>query len=364
MRCKFSLFNLVILVLTASIAGAEPPVTVAKPAAPPPSSLIITSKTGLFRVETDHADVQTVIKQLFEKGNRQFNLENGITGIVTIRLIEQPLRVILDEICRQTFLQYRFDGKTGIYRFERNEQALRIAIIRLQSLNMLARQQLDLMGIDLNSNTQRSLTIAPLSKSSNSRVTGLGSALTDGTDISRLASEAVPKDAIVKLNTPVIDLNAASSALQNNPKQKISGLYYSTTNTDTTQHNDRHGSSISPNPRAPQQILAESRLVSFRIPNGHPQPVTEVLQQIGKQAQVTISIDTEVPTSLKLRIEGSVSARPLPDLLNILTAYARLEWRWDGDHILITPRPDFRLFVGDGSKPRVDSTQPSKTKGK
>ena len=88
MRGKLSLINLLALVLSVSNVSAESPATTAKPAAPPPSSLTITSKAGLFRVEADHADVQTVIKQLFEKGDRQFNLENGINGIVTIRLID------------------------------------------------------------------------------------------------------------------------------------------------------------------------------------------------------------------------------------------------------------------------------------
>ncbi len=369
MRGRFLIIISMMLVFAASVAGAEPPAATAKPATPPPSSLTITSKAGLFRVEADHADVQTVIKQLFEKGDRQFNLENGISGIVTIRLIEQPLRVILDEICRQTFLLYHFDGKTGIYRFERNEQALHTAISRLQSLNTYARQQLDMLGIDLGPISQRSLSISPLGKSTNNRDSSSIGALGGRgnpalTDKPSAADSMVLRGSGVDLKKAQLNLNAANSPLRNDPKPKMSEAFFSLGNSGNLVHNDQYRIASAPAPRTAQQILAESRLVSFRIPNGHPLPVVDVLQQIGKQAQVTITIDTDVPSSLKLRIEGSVSSRPLPDLLNILTAYARLEWRWDGDHILITPRPDFRLFVGDGSKPSIDSAQGLKTKRK
>ena len=179
MYVNLTIIGVLLIMQTNTIVKADPPIPAAVSAVSPYSSLIVSSKAGLFRVEADHADVQSVIKQLFEKGDRQFNLENGLTGIVTLRLTEQPLRVILDEICRQTFIQYHFDATTGIYRFERNQQALRAAIMRLQSLNSLVRQQLGMMGLNINPVSVHSLSELPTASAGN-KIPAAGSGLGGG----------------------------------------------------------------------------------------------------------------------------------------------------------------------------------------
>ena len=60
-----------------------------------------------------------------------------------------------------------------------------------------------------------------------------------------------------------------------------------------------------------------------------------------------------MPNGSKFTLRGSISPRPLPEALNILTRYARLEWRWIGNTIFVQTAPDFQIFFGEEKEPRV-----------
>src|SRR5205823_2689010 len=74
-----------------------------------------------------------------------------------------------------------------------------------------------------------------------------------------------------------------------------------------------------------QEAVTQNNFVSLNIPFGNPQPVADVLLQLGNQANVPILIDPDVPTGNMFRIDGKISPRSLPEALNVLAPLARLE---------------------------------------
>jgi hypothetical protein len=81
-------------------------------------------------------------------------------------------------------------------------------------------------------------------------------------------------------------------------------------------------------------------------------PVTEVLQELGRQSNTTILIDSSVPTGPKFAVQGYITPRPLAEALNVLTQSSRLTWRWLGAMVYVEALPDFQLFYNSTS-PRV-----------
>jgi hypothetical protein len=106
------------------------------------------------------------------------------------------------------------------------------------------------------------------------------------------------------------------------------------------------------NREAYQQFLAQNSFVGFNT-QGQDVPITDILQQLGQQANVPILIDQSVPRGMQFRIRGSVSPRPLPEVLSTLAPYARLDWRYIGNTIFVTAAPDFQIFYGAAEAPRA-----------
>ncbi len=114
-------------------------------ASAPVSVLQVTGTTNSFTVSAQHADVLSLLKLVFDQAHRQFVPDASVTGDVTFALTGQRFDVVLAAICRQTFLRYEVD-KQGIYRFRRDEEALRNLLLKTQAINGVLQEQLRGMG--------------------------------------------------------------------------------------------------------------------------------------------------------------------------------------------------------------------------
>lgn len=316
---------------TLSVANQEP--------APPPATLQVTAKAGRYTVVADRADVQSVLKLVLDQAEKQFYLDGTVSGQVTMRLVAQPLRTVIDAICAQTLLRYRYDPMTTIYRFERDEEAVRTTIMRVRLSNAILRQQLRQMGLDVPNEDQ--FRVFNQNGAIQNRGRFFGGMAPSG-------PPGAPQDALAEERLKQMRRAPAQAKGEKETGEKEGGKRPEEPAMDRT---------LLPPSGSPeyQQFLAQNNFVSFRIPIGQPQPVTEVLLQLGRQVNVPILIDSSVPTGPKFRIDGTLSPRPLPEALDVLARIARLEWRRIGDKMFVTTAPDFQVFYGASATPRVNS---------
>lgn len=351
--------------------GAQSPVS---GQAQPVATLQITEKTGRFTVNAERADVQSVLKLLFDQANKQFILDSSVTGLVTMRLNAQPLNTVLEAICGQVFLRYRYDPNTSITRFERNEEAIKNAFSRLRVMNSFVRQQLRGMGYDL-PNDNLSLYYQNGLQVQNGAASGMQNNVAGGIVGGRGGfgggggapsgpggPPAGSSEEARRFQKKADDARQGNSIAQKRDKDTTGsrsqeglktpgGLEQRSLNQDT--NNDALGVNRVDSPYL--QFLSQNNLVSINIPRGQPEPMTDVILQLGRQANVPILVDPSVPTGPKFRLDGKISPRPLPDALNVLAYYGRLEWRWVGDRIFVTAAPDFQIYFGESLVPRLNS---------
>ena len=315
--------------------------------AAPAAMLQVTGTAVRFSVAANHADVQDALKTVFDQAGKQFVLDNNITGQITLRLSDQPLNVVLEAICRQSFLRYKANANTGIFSFERDDDALRSAFTRLRSLDSGLRDQMRLLGLSLPSENafgaagSRSGAYGAAQNGNNGQN---GNDLRNGLDEAMNASRsggapgAAGRSAAKDGNTQVV-----GRVLQVAPQGPLAGQ---AVDPDKAAQDTIGIADI-------QQFLQTNNFVSFHVPADKPEPVYSVLQSLGQQARVTMLIDPNVPIGSKFTLRGSLSPRPLPEALNILAPYARLEWRWVGNTIFVQTAPDFALFYNDEKEPRA-----------
>lgn len=288
----------------------------------PLSSLQVSGTPARLSVSASRADVQDVLKAIFDQVDRQFTMDQTVTGIVTLRLSHQPLTVVLNAVCNQTLLRYHVDSRTGIFRFERDEEAIRNAVSRLRALNTLVREQLRAMGLD----------VPPESVLAGSGVAGApGAFVVRPPGHGEVASRArLERDGSVPGGrmAPSPDTAPVSSGRG----ADRAGLYAA-------------GESY-------HRFLMENSYVGLNT-RGQQVPVVDLLQQLARQVRVPLVIDPSVPQGRKFRMSASIPPRPLVELLNLLAPHARLEWRWTGQAIFVTAAPEFQLFWGEGEAPRV-----------
>lgn len=346
-----------------------------------PSSLQVTEKNGRFTLIADHASVQRVLTALFEQGDRQFAPDSSVTGDVTMRLIGQPFRVVLDAVCVQTFLRYRYDAPSGIFRFEQDQEAIKAAFARLRGLNGQLRQQLRSFGLDVpdvNATTAYNYGYRAGSPN-NDALNGAselykngvlggdippGSALNAGKSLS--ASTRANVNRAKPYATTGIKPNFLAEQTVNQFRREATGAAGRAAGggnpAGANADADKNDLSLSLDDSAAyQQMVSQNNLVSFNIARDKPEPVYSVLQQLAAQANVPIVIDPAVPNGSKFRINGSVPPRPLPEALNLLAPSARLEWRWIGSRIFVTTAPEFQIFYGESLAPRATLGRPSQT---
>lgn len=332
--------------------------------APAVSTLHVTGKAGRFTVLADSADVRSALKLVFDQAEKQFVLDSSVTGQVTLRLTDQPFRTVLTALCEQAFLKWEYDAENGIFHFSRDEEAVKAAFTRLRTLNTLLRQQLRLMGLDIPGDTQLGLPlsqystkIVPQIQTRNGFAGGLGG-FGGGRNTPAERPMAELRQQQTRASASPEKEETASPDAQRRAKLDQSDLARRGVQSPlgtATPANGALDSMALKEANVYQRFLTQNNLVAYRTPKGQPAPMTDVLTELGRQANIPILIDPDVPTGPKFRLEGTISARPLPDALNILSLIGHLEWRWVGDKVFVTTSPDFSVFYGDSDLPRAST---------
>ncbi|MCS6776397.1 MAG: hypothetical protein RMJ43_08780 [Chloroherpetonaceae bacterium] len=304
-----------VVLFTSVLCPAEAQFYLSVPASPvsataPLSSLQVSGTSARLSVSASRADVQDVLKAIFDQVDRQFTMDHTVTGMVTLRLSHQPLTVVLNAVCGQTFLRYHVDSRTGVFRFERDEEAVRNAVSRLRALNTLVREQLRAIGLDVPSESVLSGMRGLAGGGVFSRVRPDRDGSVPGARTAPSPGDPVPSGQGADLARPA-----------------ASGESY-------------------------HRFLMENSYVGLNT-RGQQVPVVDLLQQLARQARVPIVIDPSVPQGRKFRMSANIPPRPLAELLNLLAPHARLEWRWTGQAIFVTAAPEFQFFWGESETPRV-----------
>lgn len=362
------------------------------------ASLRVTGNAMRLSIFANRADVRDTLKAIFDQTGKQFVLSNNVTGQVTLRLENQSLNRVLNDICEQTFNAYIIELTTGVYRFARNEQALQKAIQRLRFQDGAVRDQLRLMGLGLpdeaafanfyrqnqganfsgggggfggggfggggigaggpggNSGVPQNLSITQDGPPNNTRVPG-------GANRQVLRSQTNKKtDAANNLQ------RGRNEPAPNAPggRENKTGLEKG----DKTEIGE--GGPVGPdtaNAQQPQLLdaypvfLKENGLYGVNT-QGQQIPVTDLLLELGRASNVPVIIDPSVPAGKKFRINGILPPRRLEETLNYIAPPARLEWRWVGNSILVTTTPEFELFWGESEIPRVSVPNAKEQRGK
>ncbi len=104
-----------------------------------------------------------------------------------------------------------------------------------------------------------------------------------------------------------------------------------------------------------------NHLVGFQIPAGQTITVAQALQEFGRQAGIAIDVDPEIALDTHFRLNGHL-VRPLPQALALLAGVAHLDYFIVGSHYYVTTAPDFHIFYGASTQPRVSYPEGSQAK--
>ncbi|HZO91687.1 MAG TPA: hypothetical protein VFB38_25420 [Chthonomonadaceae bacterium] len=333
------------------------------------STLQVTGTADRFTILADHADVRSLLSLVFNQAEKDFTLDNNVAGQVTMRLSRQSFLTVLDAICQQTFLRYTQDKDTGIYHFTRDDEAIRAAFTRLRTLNAQLQAQLRFLGLDLPHLGQNGFAPPAYFGVPGQLGGGFGGFGGGATlNMQRLQQTGPPGPAGPAGPSP----QSVDNALTRRQEARVKSAPSSEKETKGEERlahpaprradgRDRLGGAnqptIVPDAAAQQdayrQLKNQYNYVELYTQPGQSLPVRDAIEQLAAQANVPVLIDPKVPAGPKFRLEGSISARSLPDALNILTSIARLEWKWVGDKIFVTTTPDFQLFYGNTNVPRA-----------
>jgi len=358
------------LTLTARAEDIPLPQAANAPYSAPIAKLQVTGSADKFSVDADHADAKSLLSAIFYQANAQFTTDNSVAGQVTLRLSGQSLITTLDAVCRQLLIHYKKDSK-GIYLFEQDIEAVRVAITRIKDQNALLRQQLRSYGLSLPEDSR--LDSAPRERAAQiSRAAGSndpaldasagagglgggggtfggarGSSLKAGASATNRqggrSSEAAGSPGALR-SRALAKSDSAQNSLTN-------GLKYLTADTLAEIFAVNPQNNELQNPDSYRAFLKENGYVWINT-GAQKTPVTEVLRELGRQSNTPILIDTSVPSGPKFVIQGYITPRSLPEALNILTQSSRLTWRMLGASVYVEALPDFQLFFNSTS-PRV-----------
>lgn len=342
--------------------------------APATATLQVSGTADRFTILADRTDARSVLSLVFTQAEKDFTLDNNVTGQVTMRLTGQPFQTVLDALCKQTFLKYHQDPATGIFLFSRDDAAVAAAFAQLRSLNSQLAQQLRLLGLDVPYAAQNGVyAYQPAPNGGGGGAAPMyGYALGARGDfggaggVMQSAGRAQPQGA----QGPREEVRLKAEARQRNGDKKmvVRKIVPNAPENDAFAQDRTHvnGALSAPAPRQEaaaaraqagadvvQQLRTNNNLVELRIPPDQTLPVRDALQQLAAQANVPMLIDPQVPSGPKFRVTGTIPARSLPEALNLLAPTARLEWKWVGDTIFVTTTPEFQLFFGDSNVPRA-----------
>ncbi len=323
------------------------------------SKIQVIGSVQKMSLDAEHADVLSVLKAVLKQGQKMFAPDATVTGQVTLSLSDLPLETVLKEICEQNFLRYQIQN--GIYRFSRDEEAVKASFTKLKSLNAELRLQLRTMGLefpedsilDLPSSSGRNLRAADASEP------GIPTQAFDRKSADSLKAKDASKSAL-NLDPGFKARGGASPTQQDKvriARKELLGNNAEAFTLDNGLSNEKELFGAEMNPRVNglpyADFIQRNRFVSFDIPREKPLAVSSVLQQLGQQANVSVYVDQSIPNSLKFRLWGHLSPRQLPDALNAIAPAARLQWRWSGNaSIYVVPAPDFQIAFGDNLAPK------------
>ena len=354
---------------------------VGAPYSAPIARLQVTGNAEKYSVDADHADAHSVLKAIFDQANAQFTTDNSVVGQVTMRLTGQTLTTTLDAVCKQLLIRYHKDPK-GIFVFEQDTVATKDAIARIQELNGSLRQQLRAFGLSvpedavLDSFSEAGGAGVAGGKSGAISQSATNSAGGFGAERGGFGGGGAAKTPDLKTSAPDGGNQggrslAAPGAVQRNPALKADIRTRSDNGVaDRGAQNSLLGNlnylstqdlaeifALNPqrnelqNPNNYRAFLQQNGLVYINT-GGQKEPVTEVLQELGRQSNTRILIDPSVPRGPKFNLQGYITPRTLPEALNVLTQSTRLSWRWLGANVYVNALPDFQLFF-NSTTPRV-----------
>lgn len=330
-----------------------------------PATLQITGTAQAFSLVVGRADVQDVLQLVFAQGQKQFTLDAGITGQVTLRLVNQPLKNVLDLICRQTFLKYQ--NQSGVFVFSRDESAVRRAILEIRALNVQLRDQLRLMGLDVPPETNFYKQNDTLGGNAGGYGGGMNSTqgrgnfrmlqvppgmtpqqLLDLQKNSRLQKDQVSRNGGVNAKKGDI---ASTQEGRDTPKTEAQFKANAEVTNAPENPSDVPGNSLSLE-NGYTRFFQENGLYSLNTQQARV-PVTDILTELGRQSGITVLLDPELPKDGRFRIRGKTPPRTFEETLNLITLSSRLEWRRVGNTVLVSPTPEFELFFGAEAQPRA-----------
>jgi hypothetical protein len=312
---------------------------------PTPALLQVTGTTNRFNIAANHADVQSVLKAIFEQAHQQFVPDTSVNGEVTLVLTGQPFNVVLASVCKQAFLRYEID-KNGIYQFQRDDQALREGFARIRMINAALAEQLRALGYQL----------VPIGQAGPNNAYGVGGGFGGGGYGGNAPASSAGRAYNSQLD-PRRSLAAPQRGLSSG-KAEPDGA-----NKDRSDANPAvpdgppalgiTGRMADQEPlSAYDQLLRDNGLVGIHATRDQPVPITEALKRFSRQANVPILVDPQLQSEHPLRFYGNI-VQPLPDALNLLLPAMHLEWRYTGGNIFVTQSPDFGVFFGISNIPKV-----------
>ncbi len=385
---------------------AQAPVQVA-------SVLQVSGSATRFSISAQHADVKNALKLIFDQAHRQFTPDGSVAGNITLTLTGQTFSVVLDAVCRQTFLRWKID-KDGIYQITRDDEAVRQLVARTRMVNALLREQLARLGYDVpGQNPAYQQGFARSSRGGNAgsayqeNVNGLrinaapgsyrGGGLGSGPPGQPALSTSLDSSANNK-SGQAADKTATGAQTQvkramRSGEEGPAGVPGSTGGVKGAAENgtglggfgggasgggtgsasggfggrgagglggggfggDPSGvdSSIVNDPVKYRAFLKENGLVSVIIPRDKPRAVSDVLLELSQQSNVPILIDPSIPRGYRFRLTGSIAPCSLSEALSLLSIPAHLEVRYVGNGVLVSAKPEFQVFFGESTTPRA-----------
>lgn len=344
--------------------------------APVASRLQVSGSRSAITIEADHADLQSALKALFVQSGKQFDVEAGVAGQITLRLSAQSLEACLQSICRQTFMKYHIDPVTGVFHFEQDTVAIKASFVRLESLNAELRNQLRTLGLELAADTglsdaaksaqtkgvDRSLTNGGPGGRAMGKSPGQGG-LSGGFGGGAIASGNIAGESVGKraATAAPVQPQAAAKIAQNGVSQYSAADRPGTVSTDylstdavmqilQASGNIAEPQSVTQFNNSYRDMLNRSGLVAINT-QGAAVAMTDVLTELAKQANVSLLVDPLVPRGPKFRITLTLPATTLTEALNLILPPARLRWRIMNGAVYITTSPDFRIFYGSNPSP-------------
>ncbi len=116
MRLVLSLLTLILLVVSSSLAAANPAGVNSKTAGMTCCGLGIEVKDSLVSMDVKKVDITMVLREISQKAMININVSEGIKNKISIKMADVPLEHALKRICDNRILVYEFLPQTKTYR--------------------------------------------------------------------------------------------------------------------------------------------------------------------------------------------------------------------------------------------------------